>query len=147
MPLDLQPAKPRSFLYAGGLVVAVSAFAAFGYFATAAVRPYLLPAVGPADDRIEPEPRVVENLPLYAVADDLAFVIALAKPDLFGDEPAVAYDPLLRAPPGTAADKPTSKPVWNPSRRHSMNCRPPAGRRLWRSTRNCIRNRRSNRTG
>ena len=47
--------------------------------------------------KLEPAPRVIEHLPLYAVTDDLAFVTDLARPEYFGEDPAVAYDPTLRS--------------------------------------------------
>jgi hypothetical protein len=49
---------------------------------------------------------VVENLPLYAAADDLVFVRALDDPDLFGADPAVAFDPAL-APAALPPVKPS----------------------------------------
>lgn len=105
-----RPARPRLALWAGGALAAVLAFAVAGYFASAAVRPYLFPAEKEPDEpRIEVEARVVENLPLYAVADDLAFVTALTKPEMFGEDPAVAFDPGLKIPTGDTGDKPTGK--------------------------------------
>jgi hypothetical protein len=121
MPVALEPltdeppapapprARPRLALWAGA-AVAVAAFAAAGYFATAAARSALFPTEKEPDEpKIEVEARVIENLPLYAVADDLAFVTALATPDLFGEDPAVAFDPGLKIPPGDTGDKPTGK--------------------------------------
>jgi hypothetical protein len=89
------------------VAVAAFAFAALGYFATAAVRPHLFPAPQP-EPKVEVDARVVEYLPLYAVADDLPFVQELARPELFGDEPAVAYDVTLHVPL-VEGDKPTGR--------------------------------------
>ena len=116
MPISLEEdaapepraARPRRFLRAAGIVAAVSAFAALGYLAAAVARPYLFPA---RDREGEVESRVVEHLPLYAVADDLAFVAELAKPEYFGDDPAVSFDPGLKVPPADASDKPTGKGI------------------------------------
>ena len=118
MPVPLEPdapptraPRPRLALWATGALAAVVAFAVVGYFATAAARPYLFPAEKDhaEEPKIEVQARVIENLPLYAVADDLAFVTALTKPELFGEDPAVAFDPGLKSPPGDTTDKPTGK--------------------------------------
>jgi hypothetical protein len=95
----------RAFAWLLGLVLAVGACAAGGYFATAALRPVLFPPREPAAEVVPAEPRVIENLPLYAVADDLAFVSELVAPDLFGDDPALSADPTLRVPPSAATEK------------------------------------------
>jgi hypothetical protein len=97
--------------WAGGLVAAVLAFAAVGYLASAGARAYLFPARDKEPDAsgIAPEPRVVERLPLYAAADDIGFVAELAKPDYFGGDPAVAYDPTLKVPPTDVSGKPTAQ--------------------------------------
>lgn len=118
MPISLEvdeapeprAARPRRFLRAAGIVAAVSAFAALGYLAAAVARPYLFPARDrEGEAKGEVESRVVEHLPLYAVADDLAFVAELAKPEYFGDDPAVSFDPGLKVPPADASDKPTGR--------------------------------------
>jgi anti-sigma factor RsiW len=100
---------PRAWI--GGLFAAVLAFAAVGYVGTSAARTYLFPARDEEPDAsgIAPEPRVVERLPLYAAADDIGFVAELAKPDYFGDDPAVAYDPTLKVPPADVSGKPTAQ--------------------------------------
>jgi hypothetical protein len=105
-------AAPRTRLLRGlAVAAAVCLFAGLGYFAAAAVRSYFH-AVRDADEaRVEVEPRVIENLPLYAAADDVAFVTELAKPELFGDDPSVAYDPTLKAPPADGIEKPGGKHV------------------------------------
>lgn len=105
-----QPVRERlhsSPVWLGGLVAAIMLFAALGYLASAAW-PYLFPAhVGEADGTgIAPEPRVIERLPLYAAADDIAFIAELAKPDSFGADLAVSFDPTLKVPPADAAGKP-----------------------------------------
>ncbi len=103
-PVAPAPAA-RAFAWALGLVLAVTACAAGGYFATGALRPVLFPPREAAPEQVAAEPRVIENLPLYAVADDLAFVSELVKPDLFGDDPALSADPTLRVPPAAAVEK------------------------------------------
>lgn len=114
MPVPLEPAaaqRGRPLLWGAAACVAVACFAALGYFATAAARPYLFPAAArdkePETVQTEVEPRVAEHLPLYAVVDDVAFVTELAKPELFGDDPAVSFDSALKIPPADFADKPT----------------------------------------
>ncbi len=122
MPIPLEtgalslplPVRPRRGVWVAGVLAAVIAFTTIGYFATAAIRPYLFPSPTsvqkePEEPKLEVDARVIENLPLYAVADDLAFVRELVKPDYFGEEPAVSYDASLRIPPGDISDKPTGK--------------------------------------
>lgn len=105
VPAAPVPAPPgRVFAWVLGLVLAVGACAAGGYFASGALRPVLFPPREPTEEKVAVEPRVLENLPLYAVADDLAFVSELVTPDLFGDDPALSADPTLRVPP-VVADK------------------------------------------
>jgi hypothetical protein len=41
---------------------------------------------------------VIENLPLYGVLDDYAFLNELARTEYFGDDPAVLYDSTLKVP-------------------------------------------------
>ncbi|HEY1192493.1 MAG TPA: hypothetical protein VGE74_33020 [Gemmata sp.] len=114
IPLDDGPPparRPYPLLRIAGLCAAVVVFGALGYLATAAARPLLFPARAlDPPGAPEPDPGVVERLPLYAVADDLNFVQELARPELFGDEPAVSYDARLRVPPPGPADKPNGKP-------------------------------------
>jgi hypothetical protein len=106
------PADPRRRTRWAGLLraamvgFAVTSLAAFGYFATAKMRPYLFPNET-VEAKLEVDPRVIELLPLYAGADDIAFVVELAKPEYFGDDPAVAFDGSLKVP--SAADRPTGK--------------------------------------
>ena len=114
MSLDEEPARaarPRRFLGAAGVVAAVAAFAAVGYLGTAVVRPHLFPARDHREEeaKVEVDPRVVEHLALYAAADDLAFVAELAKPEYFGDDPAVTFDGTLKISPADVADKPAGK--------------------------------------
>jgi hypothetical protein len=99
------PAPARWGRWAAGVLAAAAACAAAGYFAASAARPYLSPAA-PADLSIS-DHRVVGLLPLYAAADDLDYARELAKPEFFGDDPAVAFDPALRAPQGAEPDAPT----------------------------------------
>ncbi|QJW98905.1 hypothetical protein [Frigoriglobus tundricola] len=99
-PGETRSDRLRPVLWAGGLVAAVFAFAALGFFVTAAARVPRAPTrdKAPEDAKAEVSPRVVEYLPLYALADDLAFVAGLARTDLFGDDPAVTFDPTLKVP-------------------------------------------------
>jgi len=105
-----RPASLKLFVWAGGLAAAVVAFAALGFFVTSAARVPRTPArdKDPEDAKVEVSPRVVEYLPLYALADDLAFVAGLTRADLFGDDPAVAYDPTLKVP-AEAAERPVGR--------------------------------------
>jgi len=90
--------------------LAVVAFAALGYFGSALARPYLFPRKTETEEtKIDVDPRVIERLPLYAHADDLVFVTELAKPDYFGDDPAVLFDPTLKVPVSDTLEKPAGK--------------------------------------
>jgi hypothetical protein len=98
------PAPPsRPWLWAAGVAAAAAAALGIGYFAADTARTYFRPPPAREPDDIPlADLRVIENLPLYAVADDLEFVTKLADPELFGDD----Y-PDRSAP--TAADKPPAK--------------------------------------
>jgi hypothetical protein len=113
VPLDPPAARTSPLLWVAAVCAAVAACGVVGYVATAAARPYLFPVAAHRDKDTEPpaevDARVAEHLPLYAVADDLAFVTELAKPELFGDDPAVSFDPALKGPSAEAADRPTAK--------------------------------------
>jgi hypothetical protein len=80
-----------------------------GYSTIAAVRYYSAGRDRDGAGKVEAEQRVIENLPLYAVADDLEFVKELARSEYFGDDPAVLYDPLLKVPPIDLGEKPAPK--------------------------------------
>ncbi len=106
--------RARPLLRVAGVFMAVAAFALVGYCATAVARTYLFPTRDKDDEaraepKADPDPRVIEHLPLYAVADDIAFVQELAKPELFGDEPAVVYDAALKIPHSDTADRSSGK--------------------------------------
>jgi hypothetical protein len=88
---------------------AVALCGVVGYFAAALVRPYLLRDRESADGKGEVERRVVENLPLYAAADDLQFVSELTRPEYFGEDPAVAFEPGLKIPHADAGEKSGSR--------------------------------------
>lgn len=113
VPVPLEPAGrpvaggPRG-LWILGACTAVVVFATAGYFAAAGLRPHLFPHAKD-DARDDGEPRVVENLPLYARADDIGFVSELARPELFGDDPAVAYDVKLKPTGADAAGRSDGK--------------------------------------
>ncbi|MBY0457133.1 MAG: hypothetical protein K2V38_07340 [Gemmataceae bacterium] len=108
-PASPRRSAPRWAKVVGGCAAAV-ALALVGYGSMAALKPFSSGTPKPPDEPPEPDARVVENLPLYAVADDLEFVQELARTEFFGDEPAVSYDPALRPhPPSDTADKPTAR--------------------------------------
>jgi hypothetical protein len=101
-------ARPRSRAWAAGVVVAAGLSLAAGYLVAGALRPAPSPSAAPTAENLSLDDlRVVENLPLYAVADDLPFVERLAAPDLFGEEaadPTPGPAPLPEKPTGKALD-------------------------------------------
>ncbi|MBA4064177.1 MAG: hypothetical protein C0501_10775 [Isosphaera sp.] len=104
LPPAADPAPVRWGRWAAGILLASAASAAAAYLAAAAARPYLFPA---PDDLPISDHRAVALLPLYAPADDLDYVRELARPEFFGDDPAVDFDPSLRPPHGAEPDAPT----------------------------------------
>ncbi|WP_439620442.1 anti-sigma factor family protein [Gemmata sp.] len=96
--------------WAAGLVAAVCACGAAGYFASGALHAHLHPGYAQRDGTSQEldvaDHAIVERLPLYAGADDLDFVNELAKGEFFGDEPAVLVD-LATKPPAVEPDKPS----------------------------------------
>ena len=108
--LPLPGAHSRRWLWAAGFLVAAAGFATAGYFSAAALRPHLFPAPSARestqDDLSLSDRRLVENLPLYAAADDIDFVQKLTEPDYFGDEPSVSFDPTMKVP-AVEPDKPS----------------------------------------
>jgi hypothetical protein len=92
---DARP--PRWGAWVAGVLVAVGISAAGGYFLSAAyhrgsgAQQAAGPDTLPISDR-----GVVEQLPLYAAADDLDFVRALAGSEYFGDDTAVSFDAKLQ---------------------------------------------------
>ena len=92
----------RRWAFAAGSLLAAGVALVAGYLGAAAVRPAAPVPVASAEPLSLADLRVVENLPLLAVADDVAFLDRLAAPDLFGDE---AADPT----PGPAP--PPAKPA------------------------------------
>ncbi len=104
------PVRRAGALRVAGFSVAVVGCAVLGYFAAGAARTYLGPrAKEPEEAKIELEARVAERLPLYAPVDDLAFVAELAKPELFGGDPAVIDAEPVKPPTADVADRPTGK--------------------------------------
>ena len=88
------PAPSRGWVWAFGVLFAAGLALGAGYVGTALTRSRSLPPVvkeTPPDDPLA-DHRAIENLPLYAAADDLAFVERLAGPEFFGDDPAVAFE-------------------------------------------------------
>jgi hypothetical protein len=98
------PARTAWLRYAA-LAAVVCGCAAAGFLATAAVRTHKAPV---PQKEAEVPTRVIENLPLYAGADDLAFVAELTKSELFGEDPAVAFDPALKVP-RVGEDRPAAR--------------------------------------
>ncbi|MBX9584657.1 MAG: hypothetical protein K2X87_30510 [Gemmataceae bacterium] len=97
--------RSRPWARAAGITVAAGLSLVAGYFAVGALRPAPPQPTPPTAEGLSlADLRVVENLPLYAVADDLPFVERLAAPDLFGGE-AADSTPGPAPPP----DKPTGK--------------------------------------
>ena len=119
MPLPLDEASdprpstaPRSRLLRGLAVAAVvCVFAGLGYVTAAKVQShyYAVRDKEPEGPKVDVDARVIENLPEYAAADDIGFVVELTRPELFGDDPAVTFDPTLKIPPVDIADKPQGK--------------------------------------
>jgi len=110
MPLVVDPApgRPnRPWVLVAGIVAGVLGFGAIGYLGAAALRPYLFPSSGEsaADTLPLSDHRLIENLPLYALADDFEFVQKLADPDLFGVE--VIPTTAARGPAASDPDKPS----------------------------------------
>lgn len=115
VPLELdetpepRPGRSRLHLWLVGISALVG-FAVIGYFGSALARPYLFPRKTETEEsKIDVDPRVIERLPLYAVADDLAFVTELAKPEYFGSDPAVLFNPTLKVPASDSLEKPAGK--------------------------------------
>lgn len=107
---SLPAARPTGGRAWAVVVLALGLFAlAGGYFATAVARPYFFPAPLTPDADSVPlaDLRVIERLPVYAVADDLDFVTKLADAEYFGDDPAVSFDGPPPPPNADVADKPT----------------------------------------
>lgn len=96
------PAPTRWGLWAAGMLLAVSVCAAAGYFVSGALSPHIAkqqPQRDPPDEQLATSDHpIVERLPLYAAVDDMEFVTELAKPDLFGDDPVVAFEPIPKTP-------------------------------------------------
>ncbi|MBX9624472.1 MAG: hypothetical protein K2X82_11745, partial [Gemmataceae bacterium] len=105
LPAPLPKSRPAWPWAAGVAAAAAVAFVA-AYLVTAAVLPVPTAAEPTAETLSVADLRIVENLPLYAVADDLPFVERLADPDLFGDESAPAG-------PAAEPEKPSGKALDN----------------------------------
>jgi hypothetical protein len=117
VPLELDepalsaPPPPPTWTPArlAAICAAVALCAVVGYFAAAVARSYVFRDRDPVDGKGEAEQRVIENLPLYAAADDLQFVFELTKLEYFGEDPAVAYDRGLKIPHSEGVEKTGSK--------------------------------------
>ena len=98
------PPPPRPWAWAAGITLATAAALGLGYLAADTVRTFLHPPPPKEPDDLPlADLRVIENLPLYAVADDIDFVTKLAEPDLFGDDGT--------SPDRSAAEKPPGRPI------------------------------------
>ena len=102
-PLAREPAG-RSWVWAFAALFAAGLALGLGYVGTAMTRAYFFPppAKEPPPEEVPIDHRVIDNLPLYAVADDIAFVERLAAADVFGDDPAVSFE----GKPATTGEKP-----------------------------------------
>jgi hypothetical protein len=103
LPLTSGPTHSRRMIWAAGILLAATGFAAAGYLCGHAFRshPSTSQSVQNKDANDElalSDRRLIENLPLYAVVDDYAFVNELARAEYFGDDPTVAYDTALKVP-------------------------------------------------
>ena len=103
MPLSSKPHYPRRIAWAAGILVALLGFATAGYFGGAAMRSHQSASrTGTTketpDELAASDHRLIENLPYYANVDDYAFANELAKPEFFGEDPAVSYDSVLKVP-------------------------------------------------
>jgi hypothetical protein len=100
---DEAPRPARRIAWAAGILMATIGFATAGYYGGAAFRSQGA-ATGTAvaketsEELALSDRRLIENLPLYAPIDDIAFVTELAKPELFGDDPSVSFDQTLKVP-------------------------------------------------
>lgn len=92
----------RARWWAAGTVAAAGLAATVGYLLAAVIGGRPTPASPEAETLTLADARVVENLPLYAPADDIHFVDRLAAPEFFADDLRPAG---LPAP----ADQPTGK--------------------------------------
>lgn len=92
----------RKWLLAAGVLLAVTACAAAGYFGAAALRPNPSANHLARDSATEApslaDRRLIGNLPLYAAADNFEFVQSLSEADFFGDEPSVSFDAVPKVP-------------------------------------------------
>lgn len=106
-PVPAVPRRPVPWAFAAAALLAAGAALAAGYLGASALDSRS-PVAAPAPEPLSLADRgVVENLPLYAVADDLHFVERLAAPDLFGDEaadPTPGPAPPPEKPAGKALD-------------------------------------------
>ncbi len=93
------------------MLVAILVCIPLGYLIAAWTRGPLVATRDKESDapQYEANPRVIELLPLYAVADDIPFLEELASPEYFGEDAAVAFDPTLRIPSNETITVPTGK--------------------------------------
>jgi hypothetical protein len=104
LSLATEPTPSRRVIWAAGIILAVTGFAAAGYLGGNAFRssPAPSPSTTSGKESVEElalsDRRLIENLPLYAEVDDFPYVNELAKSDYFGDDPTIAFDPALKVP-------------------------------------------------
>jgi hypothetical protein len=104
LPAPAPPSRP--WVWAAGIAAAAAVALGAGYFAADTARKYFHPPPAKEPDDIPlADLRVIENLPLYAVADDLEFVTRLTDPELFGDDSPDRVGPAADKPPAKQLDQ------------------------------------------
>lgn len=98
-----EPNHSKRWMWAVGILAALTGFAAAGYIGGSAFRSNTTTLqTSSQNDAVEElslaDRRVLENLALYTVVDDFEFVNELAKPEYFGDDPTVSFDTSLKMP-------------------------------------------------
>ncbi len=98
-----EPSPSKHWVWAFGILIAVTGFAVAGYFGGTVFRAHRAESQTDSnrdvsDDLALPDRQLIDNLPLYAAVDDFEFVNELSKPEYFGDDPTVAYDTALKVP-------------------------------------------------
>lgn len=104
LPLPDEPQQSsRTIIWIAGILLAVIGFVGAGYLGGSAFRSHHSGSrsITNKDSQEElalSDRRLIENLPLYVIVDDYAFVHDLAKPEFFGDDPNVSFDLALKVP-------------------------------------------------
>jgi hypothetical protein len=89
------------------LALLTPALVAIGYFGAAGLKTLLSQRDSGPDELPLSDHRIIENLLLYAAADDYEFIQRLAEPDLFGGDPAAGLDAAKTPITGPEANKPS----------------------------------------